>query len=64
MITVADANALVAKADRNNRLLMMASKFRYVDDVVKAKGILESGILGDVILYENVFCSAVDMSDR
>ncbi len=43
---------------------MMASKFRYVDDVIKAKGIVDSGILGDVILFENVFCSKVDMRDR
>jgi predicted dehydrogenase len=43
---------------------MMASKFRYVDDIIKAKGIVESGILGDIIMFENVFCSKVDMRDR
>lgn len=59
-----DAELMVKKAEDNDCLLMMASKFRYVDDVIKAKGIVESGILGDIILFENVFCSKVDMKDR
>jgi len=63
-VRLGEAEALVAKADQVDRVLMMASKFRYVDDVVKAKGILDSGILGRVILLENVFCSRVDMRDR
>lgn len=62
--TSADAARLVAQAEAAGRLLMMASKFRYVDDVIKAKGIVDSGILGDVILFENVFCSKVDMRER
>ena len=63
-VTAAEAGALVARAEAADRLLMMASKFRYVDDVIKAKGIVDSGILGDVILYENVFCSKVEMGGR
>lgn len=63
-VTLLEAEELVAKADRADRLVMMASKFRYVDDVVKAKGIVDSGILGEVILFENVFCSKVDMRNR
>jgi len=63
-MTTGEAEGLVAKAEGAGRLLMMASKFRYVDDVIKAKGIIESGILGDVVLFENVFCSRVDMHDR
>jgi predicted dehydrogenase len=59
-----DAERIVKEAEDNDCLIMMASKFRYVDDVIKAKGIVESGILGDVILFENVFCSKVDMRDR
>jgi len=43
---------------------MMGSKFRYVNDVIKAKGIVESGILGELLLFENVFCSKVDMRNR
>ncbi len=63
-VTLREAEGLVKKADSADRLLMMASKFRYVDDVIKAKGIVDSGILGDVILFENVFCSKVDMRNR
>ena len=42
----------------------MASKFRYCEDVVKAKGILASGMLGDVLQFENAFTAKVDMSKR
>ncbi len=59
-----EAVSMVQKADEKDCLLMMASKFRYVDDVIKAKGIIESGILGDIVLFENFFCSKVDMRNR
>jgi predicted dehydrogenase len=58
------AEELVRLAENNGLALMMASKFRYVDDIVKAKAILESGILGRVILYENTFCGKAMMKDR
>ncbi len=63
-VTTAEGERLVARAASAGRLLMMASKFRYVDDVIRAKGIVDSGILGNVILFENVFCSKVDMRER
>ncbi len=58
------ATELVGSAQRAGRVLMMASKFRYVDDVIKSKAIIQSGILGDILLYENAFCSKVDMRER
>lgn len=58
------ATLMVQKAEEKGCLLMMASKFRYVEDIIKAKGIVESGILGEIVLFENVFCSKVDMKDR
>jgi predicted dehydrogenase len=59
-----DAEAMMKLSEGNGRLLMMASKFRYVDDIIKAKDIVDSRILGDIILFENMFCSKVDMRDR
>jgi len=58
------AAMMVKRAEANNRLLMMASKFRYVDDVIEAKAMLESGALGEIILFENVFSGRVEMRGR
>lgn len=63
-IHLADAKKVLQVVHQEKLVLMMASKFRFVDDIVKAKGIMDSGILGRVILFENVFCSRVDMRDR
>ncbi len=60
-VSVAEAEQMVAAAEAGDAVLMMTSKFRFVRDVLQAKTIIESGILGDVILYENAFCSRVDM---
>ncbi|MFL6374664.1 MAG: Gfo/Idh/MocA family protein, partial [Pyrinomonadaceae bacterium] len=61
---LADAEKMIATAQKNNVLFTMASKFRYCDDVIKAKGILASGMLGDVLQFENAFTAKVDMSKR
>jgi predicted dehydrogenase len=63
-MTSEQATEMLNTAEENDRLLMMASKFRYVEDIVKAKGVVASGILGDIVLFENVFCSKIDMRDR
>ena len=63
-LSMEDALAMVQAADDAGRLLMMASKFRYVQDIIHAKGMIESGILGEVVLFENEFCSHVDMKNR
>ena len=44
--------------------MAMASKFRYVDDVIRAKSLIASGVLGDILLFENAFTAKVDMSKR
>lgn len=63
-IDVASAERMAESALRNDRTLMMASKFRYVADVDKAQELLEQGVIGDVLLFENAFCSRVDMTRR
>ncbi len=62
--TAAEAKAIREAARTNGCLFTMASKFRYVEDVVRAKGIFTSGILGEIILFENTFAGQIDMSSR
>jgi len=61
---VAGAQAMLAAARTAGRRLMMGSKFRYTPDVARARELLDAGSLGDVVMYENVFCSPVDMTTR
>jgi len=60
----ADAAQMFRTADQTDRLLAMASKFRYVPDVAKAAGLIRSGAIGDPTLIDVTFASAVDMSER
>jgi predicted dehydrogenase len=58
------ARRLIALADERNVLVTMASKFRYAADVAEAKRILDSGAIGETILFENIFASRVPMAGR
>jgi predicted dehydrogenase len=59
-----EARAMVEAAERSEARLTMASKFRYARDVVEAKSIVASGLIGDVVLFENAFTSRVEMKSR
>ncbi len=60
----ASARALCEAAESKGVILAMASKFRYVEDVIRARSIITSGLVGDVILMENAFASSVSMERR
>ncbi len=63
-LDVPTARAMIRAARRARVQLTMASKFRYADDVLAARQLVQSGLLGEVILFENAFTSRVDMSER
>ena len=63
-LTTDSARRMAAEAERSGLLLTMASKFRYVTDIVKAKSLIESGVIGEVVLFENAFTGRVDMTRR
>ena len=58
------ARRLISYAKVSGLILTMASKFRHVDDVIKAKKLVADGLIGEVGLYENAFMSEVDMASR
>ena len=58
------AQSMVAAAEESGALFTMASKFRYVEDIKKAHALVQSGILGDLIQFENTFAGHVDMRTR
>jgi predicted dehydrogenase len=59
-----EARRLIADADAASVIVTMAAKFRYVDDVQRGRDIVDSGVLGEPILFENVFASRVSMAGR
>ena len=63
-LSVAEARAMIECAEKTGVKFTMASKFRYVEDVVKAKSMVASGVLGEVVQFENAFTAKVDMSKR
>ena len=62
--SVDSARRIRTAARENRTLFTMASKFRYAADVVRARSIVRSGILGEPVLFENTFMSHVDMTSR
>ena len=60
----AEAAALAALAQDTGVLFTMATKFRFVDDVVAARSMVASKVVGDVLMLENAFTARVDMTQR
>lgn len=58
------ARLMAHAAHRTGAVLTMASKFRYVEDVVHARRLVESGVIGEIVQAENSFTARTDMSAR
>jgi predicted dehydrogenase len=63
-IDSASARAMIDAAEARGLVFTMASKFRYVTDVTRAKQFIADGLIGEVVLFENVFTGRVDMTQR
>ncbi|MHB8078197.1 MAG: Gfo/Idh/MocA family protein [Candidatus Krumholzibacteriia bacterium] len=63
-IAAADVRRMLAAAESGERVLMMASKFRYTEDMISARALIRAGILGTVVHFENTFASWLDVSKR
>lgn len=62
--TIDEGQKMYETAKKNDAILMMASKFRYVEDIIRTKSIISTGLLGEIHFYENHFCSKVNMNER
>jgi len=58
------ARLMAHVARRTGAVLAMASKFRYVEDVVRARDLVASGTIGEIVQAENSFTGRIDMSAR
>jgi predicted dehydrogenase len=63
-INLYNARQITAVAEEMGLLFSMASKFRFVPEMKIAKQLIDDRVLGDIILFENVFAGQVDMSKR
>ncbi len=63
-IDVAGAKRMLESSRASGTVLTMASKFRYAADVRKARELLLSGEIGELVFAENAFTSFVDMRTR
>jgi predicted dehydrogenase len=59
---VASARRMLHVAERFGATLTMASKFRYVSDLIQTQSLIAGGLLGEVLTLENAFASRVKMA--
>lgn len=63
-IDTPSARRMVDVAEKAHRYLTMASKFRFVQDVARARELVREGVLGKMVLCEIAFCARADMRGR
>jgi predicted dehydrogenase len=63
-VSTDEAVAMLGAADRAGTILSMASKFRFVEDLQRARSLITGGTLGRPLLLNNAFVSHVEMRGR
>ena len=63
-VDIDSALRMAQAATENGVTLSMASKFRFTDDVIQARGMVCAGEIGTPLMLENVFTGVVDMTTR
>ncbi len=58
------AKRMIGAAQDAGLLLTMASKFRFVDDLIEARRLIASGAIGAPLRIENTFMAPADMRSR
>lgn len=59
-----EALSMLRGATRRRCQLLLATKFRHVPDLVRARELIRNGTIGDPLAFEVSFCAPVDMSRR
>jgi perosamine synthetase len=63
-ISVAQAEEMSRRAKEQNRLLFTAFKFRFHDEVRKAKELIDAGSLGKIVNFRLMFGGYIDMNGQ
>ena len=63
-LSIGQARTMAERAVAAGQPLLMASKYRYVEDVARAKALIEDGVIGAPTLVETAFTGKVDMAQR
>jgi len=63
-LTTWDVLTMLQAGNRAQRKVLVASKFRHVPEVSRARTLLAAGELGEPVSFEISFCSPVDMRER
>jgi len=59
-----DARRMINVSRANDAVFTMGSQFRFAEDLQETRRLINSGILGDIVLFENKFAGQVDASQR
>jgi perosamine synthetase len=61
-VSAREAREMLSTAEQHNALLLTAFKFRFFDEVVRAKELVERGSLGRILTFRLMFGGYIDMA--